>query len=213
MSVEGKWDGNPRWGRWKAGSASQGPNWNPWLFFSLTHFFSHPLLSSHSRLFSKAFAMNPPPPSALSVDCQQVATFEHGTELLWSNSYKMPNKTYGQQLPESRSLYTTMDHCYGMGDVMTVLLSELLFFIFPIFLKKKEISPFYLNVSLMMSCLMFMKALPKCVTVQIQVPLNWCGQEMETYSNHFCKDFFLFASYMLKLMFRLCEQQHLKQCL
>lgn len=148
--------------------------------------------------------MNPPPPSALSVDCQQVATFEHGTELLWSNSYKMPNKTYGQQLPESRSLYTTMDHCYGMGDVMTVLLSELLFFMFPIFLKKKEISPFYLNVSLMMSCLMFMKALPKCVTVQIQkkVPLNWCGQEMETYSNHFCNDFFLFVSFMLKLMFR-----------
>lgn len=190
-----------------------GTELKPMTFFSLTRFFSHPLLSSHSRLFSKAFAMNPPPPSALSVDCQQVATFEHGTELLWSNSYKMPNKTYGQQLPESRSLYTTMDHCYGMGDVMTVLLSELLFFIFPIFLKKKEISPFYLSVSLMMSCLMFMKALPKCVTVQIQVPLNWCGQEMETYSNHFCKDFFLFASYMLKLMFRLCEQQHLKQCL
>lgn len=83
------------------------------------------------------FQSKPPPPSiswrslaALSVDYQQVATFEHGTELLWSNSYKMPNKTYGQLLPESRSLYNTMDHCYGMGDVMTVLRSVVLLFIF-----------------------------------------------------------------------------------
>lgn len=84
----------------------------------------------------------PPPPlllhaAALSVDYQQIATFEHDTEPLWSNSYKMPNKTYGQQLPESRSLHATMDHCYGMDDVMTELRLVRLFFIFAIFLRRK----------------------------------------------------------------------------
>ena len=91
----------------------------------------------------------PPPASlqlcaaALSVNYRLVATFEHGTELLWSNSYKMPNKTYGQQLPESRSLYTTMDHCYGTDDVMTEPRSALLLFIFPVFLRR-NISFFFI---------------------------------------------------------------------
>lgn len=54
---------------------------------------------------------------SLSVESHRVATSKHGNELVWSNGNKMPNKTYGQQLPEPEPC-STMDHCYGMGEVM-----------------------------------------------------------------------------------------------
>lgn len=126
------------WRRWKA---SEGLNWNPGLALAVVVSFS-PIPPSH--FLSTVFCQKWIPPSStptlqllslslsqpLSADYQQVATFEHGTGLLWSNSYKMPNKTYGPPLAGSRSLYNTMDHCYGTDDVMTALRSVLLLFTF-----------------------------------------------------------------------------------
>ena len=85
--------------------------------------FSHPSLPLALSLFSGQCSPEvdpdqPPPVSVLqplSADHRGAATFERGTELLWSNGHKMPNKTYGQPLPRSRSPCNTMDHCYGMG--------------------------------------------------------------------------------------------------
>lgn len=54
----------------------------------------------------------------------------------------MPNETYGPPLAGRRSLYNTMDHCYGRGDVMTVTALGAA----PLRLKEEKHSLFYVSV-------------------------------------------------------------------